>query len=181
MQKDIFRILSLSLLAAGMVAAQAQNQGPNPAPGIPPTPTQDTVAPATTPPAGPIMGEPAAAKPPQEAAPAKAKVKKPVKPTYSGKLSALDKTALSLTVTVKGKARTFQITAETRFTKGGKPATMGDGVVNEEVTVVAKPAKKGKLQVAESVRFGGKAAGTKSPYKTKKAAGKKAEAKDAGK
>jgi hypothetical protein len=181
MRKDILRILSVSLLAAGMVAAQAQIQRTNPAAGAPMTPAQGgtaAVAPATTAPAGPILGEPAAAKPVQEAPPAKPKPKKPGKPTYRGKLSAVDKTALTLTVNVKDKARTFQITSETRFTKDGKPATMGDGVVDGEVTVVAKPAKKGKLQVAESVRFGGKAATAKSPQKTRQTAGKKTAAKD---
>jgi hypothetical protein len=54
-------------------------------------------------------------------------------------------------------------------------------VVDEEITVVAKPAKKGKPQVAESVRYAGKAASTKPPPKPKKAADKKTKTKDAGK
>jgi len=169
MRKDILRILSVSLLAAGMAAAQAQIQQTNPVPGTPTTPAEGAAvapAPATTALPGPIVAEPAAAKPAQEAPPAKPKV--PSKPTYRGKLGALDRTALTLTVKLKDKTRTFQITSETRFTKGGKPAIMSDGVVDEQVTVVAKPAKKGKLQVAESVRFGGKAAGAKSSQEDKK-------------
>lgn len=181
MRKDIFRILSLSLLAAGIVAAQAQIQQTTPAPGAPAPAGQGTLAPAPAAPAGPILGEPAPVKPLQAVPPAKPKPKKPAKPTYRGKLSALDKIALTLTVTVKEKARTFQITSDTRFMKGGKPATMGDGVLNEEVTVVAKPAVKGRLQAAESVLYGGKAVSTKPPQNTKKAASGKTETKDAPK
>jgi len=174
----------VSLLAAGMVAAQAQmggNQQTNPVPAAPTTPAEGAAvapAPATTGLAAPVVAEPAAAKPAQEAPPAKPKPKKPSKPTYRGKLSALDKTELTLTVKVKNKCHSFQITSETRFIKDGKPAIMADGVVDQEVTVVAKPAKKGKPQVAELVRFGGKAAAAKAPHKTKKTAAKKTEAKD---
>lgn len=181
MRKDIFRILSLSLLTAGIVAAQAQIKPTTTAPGAPASAGQGTLAPAPAAPAGPSLGEPAPAKPLPEAPLAKPKSKKLAKPTCRGKLTALDKIALTLTVTVKEKARTFQITPDTRFIKGGKPATMGDGVLNEEVTVVARPAVKGKLQAAESVSYSGKAASTKPPQKTKKAASGKTETKDAPK
>jgi hypothetical protein len=181
MRKDIFRIVSLSLLAAGMVAAQAQVQPTNAAPAAAGQGAAVAPAPATTTPAEPVLGEAVPAKPLTDAPPAKPKPKAPAKPTYKGKLTALDKTALTLTLDVKGKARTFQITSETRFLKDGKPAVMDAGAVDEMVTVVAKPAKKGKLQVAESVRYGGKAADTKAPPGPKKAVGPKTETKDTGK
>ena len=46
---------------------------------------------------------------------------------FRGKLAAVDKTAKTIKV---GKS-IYQITSETRLLKGGKPATLGDGVVGE--------------------------------------------------
>lgn len=78
-------------------------------------------------------------------------VKKPLPGPFHGKLVAVDKTAKTISV---GK-RTFQITSDSKITKGGKPAQLADGVVGEEVSGYVKPTETGKL-VATTVHFGPK-------------------------
>src|SRR6266576_2700354 len=73
---------------------------------------------------------------------------------FHGKLAALDKAAKTITV---GK-RTFHITSETQIKKAGKPATLDEGVVGEEVSGYVKPTDDGKL-VATTVNFGPKTEG----------------------
>jgi len=85
---------------------------------------------------------------------------------FHGKLAALDKTAKTITV---GK-RTFHVTSETKIHKAGKPATLEEGVVGEEVSGYVKPTDDGKL-VATTVNFGPKTEGKGS----EKAAEKKKE------
>ena len=87
----------------------------------------------------------------KEAAGEKKEAKKASAGPFHGKLAAMDKTAKTITV---GK-RTFQITSETKMKKGGKPATMADGLVGEEVSGYVKPAEDGKL-FATTVTFGPK-------------------------
>ena len=70
---------------------------------------------------------------------------------FHGKLAALDKFAKTITV---GK-RSFQITSETKIKKGGKPATLEDGVVGETVSGYFKPSADGKL-IATTINFGPK-------------------------
>lgn len=70
---------------------------------------------------------------------------------FHGKLAAVDKMAKTITV---GKS-TYQITSETKIMKAGKPATLSDGVVGEEVSGYVKPDDAGKL-VASSLNFGPK-------------------------
>ena len=70
---------------------------------------------------------------------------------FRGKLAELDKVAKTITV---GQS-VYQITSATKITKDGKPATLEDGVVGEQVTGYAKPAEDGKMAAA-SVKFGGK-------------------------
>jgi len=65
-----------------------------------------------------------------------------------GKLTAVDKTAK----TVKVGERTFHVTAETRIEKTGKPATLDDAVVGENVGIYYKD-EGGKL-MALTLRFG---------------------------
>jgi hypothetical protein len=77
--------------------------------------------------------------------------KKPVAGPFHGKLAAVDQTAKTISV---GK-RTFQITSETKIKKDGKPATLQDGMVGEEVSGYIKPNDAGKL-VATTVNFGPK-------------------------
>jgi hypothetical protein len=47
---------------------------------------------------------------------------------------------------------TYQITAETRVTKGGRPATLDDAAVGDTVSGVAKPDEDGRT-VASSLRL----------------------------
>ena len=70
---------------------------------------------------------------------------------FHGKLAAVDKMAKTITV---GKS-TYQITSETKIMKAGKPATLSDGVIGEEVSGYVKPDDAGKL-VASSLTFGPK-------------------------
>ncbi len=78
-------------------------------------------------------------------------IKKPIPGPFHGKLAALDRSAKTITV---GK-RTFQITADTKITRAGKPATLDAGVVGEEVSGYIKPTESGKL-LATTVHFGPK-------------------------
>lgn len=70
---------------------------------------------------------------------------------FHGKLAAVDKAGKTITV---GK-RTFSITSESKLFKAGKPATLEEGVVGEEVSGYVKPDANGKL-VATKVNFGPK-------------------------
>jgi hypothetical protein len=85
---------------------------------------------------------------------------------FSGKLSAIDKDAMTLTV---GK-RTFAITSTTKITKDGQPATLSDGVVGEKVAGAYKKDENGKL-TAISIHFGVKSGSEKSKKKTTDSAG----------
>lgn len=71
---------------------------------------------------------------------------------FRGKLASVDKTAK----TIKLGESTYLITSQTKITKAGKPATLDDGVVGEDVSGYAKPTEDGKM-AATSVRFGPKA------------------------
>lgn len=79
---------------------------------------------------------------------------------FTGKLTATDKIAKTITV----GERTFQITSTSKIFKAGKPALLEDGVVGELVTGSYKTNEAAKL-VANSVYFGGKSA-AKSTEKT---------------
>lgn len=70
---------------------------------------------------------------------------------FRGKVGAVDKAAMTFTV----GARTFQVTSETKLMKGGKPCTLEDAAVGDEVGGSYKKSTDGKL-VALSVRFGAK-------------------------
>ena len=76
---------------------------------------------------------------------------------FHGKLSAIDKNAMTLTV----GERTFEITSDTKITKDGKPATLADGVVGEMAGGAYKKGADGKL-TATTVSFGAKAAKKKT-------------------
>jgi hypothetical protein len=78
-------------------------------------------------------------------------VKKKAGHPFRGKLAAVDKT----TKTIKVGESIYQVTSQTKITKAGKPATLDDGVVGEEVAGYARPTDDGKM-VASSVRFGPK-------------------------
>src|SRR5438045_8038743 len=82
---------------------------------------------------------------------------------FHGRLVAVDKTAKTITV---GK-RTFLITSETKLKKAGKPATLDEGVVGEEVSGYVKPNENGKL-MATTVNFGPKSTGESADKKDRK-------------
>jgi hypothetical protein len=67
----------------------------------------------------------------------------------NGKVAKVDKSAKTITV---GET-TVQITSETRIMKAGKPATLEDAVVGEEVGIYYVKGDDGKL-TARSVRIG---------------------------
>ena len=74
---------------------------------------------------------------------------------FRGKLAAMDQTAK----TIKVGESIYQITSQTKIMKAGKPATLDEGVVGEDVGGYAKPTDDGKM-TATSLRFGPKLAGT---------------------
>jgi hypothetical protein len=70
---------------------------------------------------------------------------------FHGKLKAIDSTAKTITVGTE----TIQITSETKIAKAGKPATLADGAVGDEVAGAYHKDAEGKLN-AISLRFGPK-------------------------
>lgn len=53
---------------------------------------------------------------------------------FFGKIAAVDSTAKTITVDNKSeKGRVFQITSDTKIMKDGKPATLGDATVGDDV------------------------------------------------
>jgi hypothetical protein len=67
--------------------------------------------------------------------------KKPAAHPVRGKLAAVDKTAMTITI---GKS-TYHITSETKILKDNKPAMLADAVAGEQVTGYAKPGEGGKM------------------------------------
>jgi hypothetical protein len=108
-----------------------------------------------------ILGVPvrvsAQAQEPALASPAPAVPTKPKAIPFKGKLTAVDKPAMTITVS----KRTFSITSETKLFKDGKPATLADGVVGERVTGSYFKGDDGKL-TAKSVYWGGKGGTTET-------------------
>lgn len=84
---------------------------------------------------------------PEQTAPVKPK-KHGVVP-FNGKLTAVDKDAMTLTV----GTRTFVVTSETKISKDGKPATLADAVVGENVGGAYKKGSDDKL-TAVTVHLG---------------------------
>ncbi|MGD0745039.1 MAG: DUF5666 domain-containing protein [Verrucomicrobiota bacterium] len=122
MKKQIIK-LTLSLFATAIIAAPMLSRA------------QDT---GTTPPAAP--GQTAPVKP-----------KKHEVTVFNGKVSAVDATAMTLTV---GK-RIFEVTSETKITKNGKPATLSDIAVGDKVGGACKKTDDGKL-AATTINDGNK-------------------------
>ncbi len=83
---------------------------------------------------------------------APAKPKKHQGLVFRGTVSAIDAKAMTLKV----ETRTFDVTAETKITKDGKPATLADGVVGEPVGGAYTKTEEGKL-IATTIHFGAKA------------------------
>ena len=66
---------------------------------------------------------------------------------FNGKVSAVDKTAKTITLGETEKARTFQITSETKIFKSKKPATFDDVAVGDQVGGYARKNAEGKSEV----------------------------------
>lgn len=94
---------------------------------------------------------------PANTAPAK-KAKKTGSVAFTGKVSAVDTNAMTLTV---GK-HTLDITSETKITKDGQPATLADATVGEKAMGSYKTGTDGKL-TATTVDCSTKAAKKKKP------------------
>jgi hypothetical protein len=101
-----------------------------------------------------------------EATAAAAKPKRDSLP-FHGKIAAVDKIAMTITLEGKEAQRVLQITSETRFTKDGKPATLDDAVVGEQIAGSYKKTDDGKME-ALSVRLGPKPEAEKPIMKEKK-------------
>ncbi len=150
--------ITLILGARAQTAAPAPGLNPsldtNPPPAL--APLASELAPLTNDTTlAPITAETAKTEAPKPAA--KPKPKKPAVPSYHGKVSAVDKLAMTFTVSGKGKVKdhTFAVTSKTRFLKGSQPTVFAAAAVDETVTVTAKKGKKGKME-AVTVRIGGK-------------------------
>lgn len=90
-----------------------------------------------------------------------AKVKQPheILP-FHGKVAAIDAKAMTLTI---GK-RVFTVTSETKITKDGKPATLSQAVVGENVGGAYKK-EAGEKLLATTINFGTKAEKTTTTAK----------------
>jgi hypothetical protein len=83
---------------------------------------------------------------------------------FHGKVAAMDKAAKTVTV----GERVFRVTSDTKIKKLGKPATLADGAVGEEIGGTYTKSPDGKL-TAKTLRFGPKPEGeTKGTGKTEK-------------
>jgi len=136
MKKNVLKITALSLFAAAIVAAPATVHA-----------ADSTNAPAAS----------------GQEAPVKHKKRQAETLPFNGKLAAMDKDAMTITV----GERKFEITSETKISKDGLPATLGDAVVGEMIGGAYKKNADGKL-TATSVHIGLKSDGAKSEGATKK-------------
>ena len=82
---------------------------------------------------------------------------------FNGKLAAVDKVAMTITV----GGRTFAITSATKITKDGLPATLADGVVGEMIGGAYRKEADGKLS-AISLNLSKKSDGEKPAGAKKK-------------
>jgi hypothetical protein len=83
----------------------------------------------------------------------KAEKKKTDAYPFNGKIASVDKTAKTVTLQGKEKARVIQITPDTRITKLGKPATLDDATAGEIVGGQVRRTAEGK-EAAVSLRIG---------------------------
>jgi hypothetical protein len=89
---------------------------------------------------------------------------KPRQMPFRGKVSAVDKSAKTITLEGKENGRTFQITSGTKITKDGKPAVLDDVKVGQSVGGLAKESAAGKWEAA-TLNLGMKAGGAKRDSK----------------
>jgi len=131
-------IVKISLLAAAILAAPALLRA------------QDTTT------NGPAAAAPAAVAPAPVASDETTNAPAPVKPrkkglVFRGTVGTIDTNAMTLTV----GDQTYAITSDTKITKDGQPAQLGDGTAGEPVAGAYKKGEDGKLN-ATTVRFGAK-------------------------
>lgn len=86
---------------------------------------------------------------------------------FHGKISAVDQSAKTFTITGKEKSRVFKVTDKTTVTKDGNPATMSDIAENDEVRGSYWKGEDGSLE-AKSVKLGAKTEEEKAKKKSKK-------------
>ena len=79
----------------------------------------------------------------------------PARLPFSGKLSGVDQTLMTITLEGKQKKRVIGITSKTRITKAGKPATLEDALPGDVVGGQAVRTGEGKEE-ALSLRIGPK-------------------------
>jgi len=91
-------------------------------------------------------GAPAAEGAKDKSAQAPKSENKPKQMPFRGKVSAVDKTAKTITLEGKEKGRTFQITSATKITKDGKPSVLDEVTVGECVGGLAKGDAAGKWE-----------------------------------
>jgi hypothetical protein len=72
---------------------------------------------------------------------------------FNGKIGSVDKSAKTVTLQGKEKARVIQITGETRILKAGKAATLDDATPGEDAGGLVKRGADGK-EVATMLRIG---------------------------
>ena len=98
---------------------------------------------------------------PEKKQPSRGEKRQGVTP-FTGKLTAVDKTAK----TIKVGERTFQITSETKITKTDKPATLEEAVVGDAVRGAFRKSDDGKM-TAITVHLGAKPGEEGGPRKKK--------------
>ena len=104
---------------------------------------------------------------PTNAKPVKSAPKKETKElTFNGKLGAMDKVAMTITLDEKAK-RVFEITSDTIITKDGKPAIMADGTVGDTIHGTYKKTDDGKFE-ALTLNYGAKSEAAKPATKSRK-------------
>ena len=91
----------------------------------------------------------------QDAGAPPAGTKKPHGSMFSGKVSAVDAAAMTVTVTGKTGDTTYTITADTKITKDGQAATLADVAVGQAVSGAFKKDSAGKM-TASTLAIGGK-------------------------
>ncbi len=90
---------------------------------------------------------------------AKADVKTDKAIPFHGKLSAVDKSAKTISIVGKDKTRTFNVTSDTKIMKKGKASTLDEAMVGDEVGGAYRDVD-GKLNLT-SLRIGPKPEGKK--------------------
>jgi hypothetical protein len=86
---------------------------------------------------------------------------------FVGKVAAVDKTANTITLDGKERHRVIHLTAETRITKAGKPATIDDASVGEQVAGQIVKSASGQ-EDAVSLRIGPRPEGAEPKPKRKR-------------